>query len=94
MDYRKATKELRAEMAKLRAEHRKGWLSILAEALQRGPAERSMVALIGFCIKERERQRTAHMLRNGYAPFPKGGIVSINKGGEPIIPERLKNPNS
>ena len=53
-----------------------------------------MVSLIGFCIKERERQRVAHILRNGYAPFPKGGIVSINNGGEPIIPERLKNRNS
>lgn len=93
MDYRKATKELRAEMAQLRAEHRKGWLLLLSEALMRGSAERSMVALIVFCIKEREIQRTAHILRNGYAPFPKGSIVSINKGGEPIIPERLKNSN-
>lgn len=93
MDYRKATNELRAEMAQLRAEHRKGRISLLSEALMRGPAERSMLALIGFYIKETERQRTAHILRNGYAPFPKGGIVSINNGAEPIIPERLKNRN-
>ena len=94
MDYRKATNDIRAEMAELRAEHRKGWLSILAEAMMRGPAERSMDALVRFYIREMERKRVARFLRHGYAPFPKGGIVSIHKGGEPIIPERLKNPNS
>lgn len=95
MDYRKATKEIKAEMAMLRKEHRQGWLVAMREALLRGPAHRTQTFLLEFYLKELQYER-ARSLRYGWPapPWPKGGMVSINKGQEPIIPERLKNPNS